>query len=555
MDRRMMLKTVAGAAGLALAGSGKVFAQPRTAADSVFVNGPVFTMQSSAPVVEAVAVKNGRIQAVGSRQDIEALCDERTKIIDLGGRSLSPGLIDAHSHLAAFGQMELYFVKVRPPEVHDFRSLGTVLARAAAGIPPGQWIVARGFSEFDEERFPTRTVLDLAVPHHPTLVIHWTGQYGIANTLALKTAGLLSADTRDPYGGKYLRDRRTGIPDGRLLHYPAIYSVYQPTMDEREEIDAVKWGAQRFVEEGVTCVHDNFASVHSSMAYITLERSGQLPLRVRLYPYVPNLELCQTLLTRARRYSGPLVRMQGVKLAVDGYPLMYDVLPQHEPLNIPMHPPDQFQSIVSAIHNEGLQVDIHAAGDRGVDLSLDALSRAAGGDRNVPTRRHRLEHCLFRSKRSGNRMADMGVPMCTQPAWIPVRAADMVRKLGAAQTMGMAPVASYRRAGVQVSFGADVPASPTHLPLDSIVSAMTRRAPGNIRLDPAEKLTFMEALEAHTIAAAYAAFDEQEMGSIEVGKLADLAVWSADLRQVSEQNVQLLDVEATYLAGKRIHPA
>jgi len=551
MDRRRFVRTVSqgAAAGLVAAQAGRVPAQVRQAADVVFLNGVVVTMNAAQPTAEAVAVKGGRIQAVGTLQDIEALCDARTERIDLKGQCLSPGLIDAHSHLMHFGQMEKYFVNLRPPKVHDFATLGRTLAEAAAKTPVGEWVVGRGFNEFDEGRYPFRTELDLAVPRHPVLAIQWSGQYGITNTLGLEKAGLLRRDVPDPYGGKYGRDR-TGVPDGRLLHYPAIYSVYQPTVTSGQAVDCILWAADQMARVGVTCVHDNFCYPEIILQYVQLERAGRLPLRLRAYPYVKNLEVCQALVAQARRPTGPLVRVPGVKLAVDGYPLMYEVPRGREQMNIPMHPQDRFEAIISTIHQAGLQVDVHAAGDRGVDLTLDAFIRAAGGDRAVVERRHRIEHYLFNRPASISRTADMGVPVCTQPVWIPYRADDLTRRLGWDMVKDMLPIAGFRKAGVRVSFGADVPASPTHVPLESIRYAMTRQATDRVRLDPSQSTTFLEGLQAHTIDAAYAAFDEKELGSIEVGKWADFTVWNMDLRTVTAANLDALQTVGTYLGGR-----
>jgi len=554
MDRRSFVRAVAKGAvagGFASASvASRVLAQPRVGADLVFVSGVVVTMNARQPIAEAVAVRNGRIAAVGAGPDIEALRGPGTQVIDLGGKGLSPGLIDAHSHLAGFGQMELHFVNIRPPRVHSFESLRQVLAEAAAQRPRSEWIVARGFNEFDEGRFPMRQEIDPATPDNPALLIHWTGQYGIANTLGLQKANLLRADVADPYGGQYGRDRRTGLPNGLLQHYPAIYSVYQPQMTEAEEARAAEWACARFAAEGVTCVHDNFANQASAVQYVRSERAGRLPLRVRVYPYVWNLEHCRLVLTRMQRYSGPLVRLQGIKLAIDGYPLMYEVPARQEHLNIPMHPLDQFQAIVSAIHEAGLQVDVHAVGDRGVDITLDAFSRAAGGDRAVRDRRHRIEHYMFRREASIARTADMGVPVCVQPLHLVIRGDDLRRKFGRGLADALVPLASFRRAGVWTSLGADVPASPSHRPLDSIRSAMVRQTASGVQLDRSEAVSFLEALEAHTIAAAYASFDENELGSVEVGKCADLAVWNTDLTKVGPADIDRLQVVATYLAGK-----
>lgn len=549
MNRRVFLKT---ATAIAAASPSPILAQARTSADVVLVNGAVTTLDPSRRRAEAVATRAGRILAVGSRTQIEALCDRRTRVVDLGGKGVSPGLIDAHSHLTAFGHMELHFVVLRPPEIHDFGTLCSALADAAAARPAGQWVVGRGFSDFDEGRFPRRQELDEATPRHPVLIIHWTGQYGVANTLGLKTAGLLSADVSDPYGGKFLRDERSGVPNGCLLHYPAIYAVYQPTMSDADELTATGWGMQRFLEQGVTCVHDNFCTGQSARNYVALERSGELALRVRAYPYVANLEQCQQAVAQMRRYEGPLVRMQGLKLAVDGYPLMYQEVRNRAQVNMPMHPQDRFEAIVSTIHRAGLQVDVHAAGDRGVDWTLDAFSKAAGGDRAVRERRHRIEHYMFRKEDSIRRTGEMGVPVCTQPAWIPLRAGELSERLRAADVETMVPVRSFLDAGVPICFGADVPASPTHLPLDSIRSAMLRRTADGRELGASERVNFLEALEAHTKTAAYAAFDEADLGTIEPGKCADFTIWNMDLEQVNEANVGQLAAVGTYVGGRAV---
>lgn len=547
MRRRVFLRGLA-AGGLAVC-AGPVYAQARRTADLAFFGGPVITMNRSQPTADAVAVRQGRILAVGGRREVETFCDGQTQQVDLAGKCLSPGLIDAHSHIISFGQMELFFVNLRPPRVHDFGSLREVLAKEAAQRPAGQWIVGRGFVNFDEGRFPRRQEIDDATPYHPVLLVHWSGQFGIANTLALSQAGLLRADVRDPYGGKYLRDQRSGVPDGCLLHYSAIYSVHRPEFAPKDQRRATASAARQFAREGVTCVHDNFCNPQYAMNYVLAEREGTLPLRVRVYPYASNVEHGRRLL-KVPRYDGPRVRLQGIKLAVDGYPLMYRVLPQHRHLNLPMHPQDQLETLVTLIHQADLQVDVHAVGDRGVDLVLDAFRKAAGSDKEVAARRHRIEHFPFRRAESIRLAAELGVPVCTQPMQMLIRGDDFLEKFGRDLAFSMVPLASFRRAGIRLSFGADVPAFPSHRPLDSIRCAMVRRTAAGVPLDPAEQISFLEALETHTTAAAWASFDEKELGSIEIGKCADFAIWNRDLRTIrTTRDLGQLAVVATYVAG------
>jgi len=558
-DRRRFLKHAGGAISCVLLGRTPRLWAAENSADLVLKNGVIVTMADKLPLAEALAVRTGRILAVGSTQQIEPYVARDTQVIDLGGKCVSPGLIDAHSHVIGFGQMQLKYVLLRPPKVNSFETLNRELAKAAQEKPVGEWVIGRGFSTFQEGRFPRRRELDEAVPNHPVLIIHWSGQFGVANTLALKKANLLRADAEDPYGGKYLREPGTNIPDGVLLHYPAIYSVYQPVLDEREQVECAAWGMKQFASQGVTCIHDNFCHPKYAKAYVQLQRLGQLPCRVRVYPYVKNLEACQALVEKVRRYQGRLVRLQGVKLAVDGYALMYDVAKEHRHLAIPMHPQARFQEIIATIHQAGLQADVHAVGDKGVDWTLEAYAKVTGSAAACRRRRHRIEHFPFRKSDSIKRAAEMGVPVCTQPTYIDLRADDFQGKLtraGRDVVDTMLPVRTFEREGVHLAYGADVPAFPSHSPMESIRCAMERRTGSGRQLNRNEAASFLDALRHHTVGGAYAAFDEEELGSLEGGKYADFVIWNKDLRQIREgRDAVALQPQATYLAGEAVFEA
>jgi len=560
LDRRTFLKSLGAAGAAAVVGSHHVScAGTDEAADLVVTNGAIVTMNEGRPTAAAMAVKGGRILAVGDTPEVDRHRGPSTQVIDLAGRGVSPGLVDAHSHLIAFGHMELMFVIVRPPQVTSFESLSRVLRAAAAKKPAGEWIVARGFQEFVEKRWPRRGDLDQMVPSHPLLMIHWGGQYGIANTAALRKAGLLRADVKDPYGGVYIRDKRNGLPTGILVHYPAIYSVFRPEIDEEEQVACARWALQQFAREGVTCIHDNFVEPVAARTYVRLEQMGQLSARLRVYPYAWNLQHAQQMAQGMKRYQGPLVRMQGIKLAVDGYALMYEIPEGHKEFAVPMHPQEVFEQIVGVIHSAGLQVDVHAVGDRGVDWTLTAFEKAAGGAARARERRHRIEHFPFLKQDSIRRAAEMNVPVCEQPYAIDFRVDDFVEKndrLTDAQIRTFVPLKTMLREGVPLAFGADVPAFPSHRPLDSIRSAMSRTTGRGRRLDAVESLSFMEALRIHTMGGAYAAFDEMELGSLEPGKHADFAIWNKDLSSVrTVKDIDLLGVDATYVGGRCVFTA
>ena len=559
-DRRSMLKLTASALAAAAVGDIRpVSAAQATSAEMVLTGGKILTMDDTNPRAEALAVRGGRIQAIGSDEQIKQYVSGNTKVVELAGKHVTPGLIDGHSHVIGFGQMQLKYVLLRPPKVNSFDTLNNALAKAAQETPAGEWIVGRGFTEFSEGRFPRRWELDDAAPNHPVLIIHWGGQFGVANSMALRQANLLRKDVKNPYGGMYLRDRLTGLPDGVLIHYPAIYSVHQPTLDMDERMECAAWGLEQFARQGVTCVHDNFCHPQYAAAYVRLEQTGKLPCRVRIYPYVKNLEMCKLLVEKIRRYRGPLVRLQGVKLAVDGYALMYDVPAQHRHMAVPMHPQPLFNQIIATIHNADLQADVHAVGDKGVDWTLDAFAKAAGSTAECRRRRHRIEHFLFRKVDTIRRAAELEVPVCIQPNFIEVRAEDMLQKLGASRRQlveTMVPVQTFDREGVRLAYGADVPAFPSHSPMDSIRSAMDRTTARHRRLDTTEAISFSEALHHHTVGGAYAAFDEDEIGSLTPGKQADFVIWKGDLDDIrAGQDAAALAPEATYLAGKPVYQA
>jgi len=558
---RKQFLTEAGAAGgcTVLESLNRIFARADNSAELLLNNGAVVTMDDARPYASAVAVRAGRVLAVGSDEELSAYRGAGTQVVDLGGRGVSPGLIDAHSHLNAFGHMERMFVILRPPKVTDFASLAAVLRQAARSKPEGEWIVGRGFQDFREGRFPRRQELDEAVPKHPLLIIHWGGQFGVANTLALQQAGLLRRDAPDPYGGKYLRDRRSGLPDGVLIHYPAIYSVHAPEISEEEQRKCIRWSVEKFLREGVTCVHDNFVLPRQARQYVLLEQQGNLDLRVRVYPYVANLEQARNLVAQMRRYVGPLVRMQGVKLAVDGYALMYDVPPEHQHLAQPMHPQGIFEEMIAAIHRADLQVDVHAVGDKGVDWTLQAFAHAAGRASAARERRHRIEHFPFRKLDSIRRAAEMNVPVCVQPAIVDFRVDDFRKRDFRAMQKYLAtinPLRTFLDEDVPLAFGADVPAFPYFAPRDSLRCVLSRKTATGWQLDPGEAIPFLEALRVHTLGNAYAAFDEQDVGSLQPGKLADLVIWDRDLRAVkTAEDVRRLKVQATYLGGRCVFTA
>jgi predicted amidohydrolase YtcJ len=376
----------------------------------------------------------------------------------------------------------------------------------------------------------------------------------VANTLALKKANLLRSDLKDPYGASYLR-AKDGLPNGILVHYPAIYSVYTPPMTDEQEIEAASWAMRLFAAQGVTCVHDNFVPAKKALKYVLMERHSQLPIRLRVYPYIPDLDRCKHLLSKTRRYDSPMLRLQGVKLAIDGYPLMYKPLNKRkEHVVKPMHPKDQFEAIIRAIHEHDYQVDVHAVGDKAVDLTLDAFLKTCGSKSECRNRRHRIEHFPFLKLDSIRRSVEYGTPVCSQPEMISVRGDELLEKSDRKLVNTITPIATFINEGANICFGADVPAFPSYKPWDSIRTAIIRKTERGKQLEESERISFLEGLRCHTLNAAYSAFDEKELGSLEVGKRADFVIWNMDISKISSASkLDELKPEATFVGGKMIY--
>jgi len=280
-----------GAAGVLCCSSWAVSDTPT--ADLVLTNGKIVTIDSTDSVCEAVAVRNEKILAAGSHAEVFQYVGPATEVMDLKGKMVTPGLVDAHAHLPYFGLRENgWFLKLQG--LYSKEEILEALAQRARVTPKGDWISAWGVESLSLS-FLTKEDLDRVSEDHPTLVVFTGGQWGFANSRALRIAGI-DANTPDPPGGRMGKASSGGEPNGLLIHYPALHLVrmHMPTPDKAQAQAALLFAAGMYAAEGVTTVHDNFVSpiqpnFHKS--YFQLTASGRLPVRVKLWPYMPNPNL------------------------------------------------------------------------------------------------------------------------------------------------------------------------------------------------------------------------------------------------------------------------
>ena len=520
-------------------------------ADSVLMNGKVITVDAQDTIAQAVAVKDGKFAKIGSNDDIKNLIGGRTNVIDLKGKTATPGLVDSHIHVQYYGKQNWEgFVDVRPPNVRSKEDLLRVVAERAAEIPKGEWVSGNQGFLLSMEDSPGRWELDSVAPNHPVYLKHMSGQYGVVNSRALELAGI-NKDTPNPYGGVIVKDPSTGEPTGFLNHYIAqnlvgrIAAGWGERTDEELMAD-VKRGQQLCLAAGYTSGQDVIVSSSRDVsAYKKVAEAHGLKMRMYLMQYVHSAPVAKKEIKTAEHFKMEMLTFGGWKLAMDGgvaagTSLMYDTSLPMAKSSYLYHKQETVNAMVSRFHREGYQVSFHCSGDRAIDMAINAIEAALKETPNA-NHRHKIEHLLFPTTQAMKRIKELGILVSTQPQWISMFA-DGYRNMSDEKTMErFMPLRTLMEMGIPVSFGCDVPATPFVEPKWTFAGAVTRTTRGGT-YTPQQCISMKDVLRMHTMGSAYASFEEDIKGSIEEGKLADMVVWSHDLYAMSMN--QLKDLRA-----------
>ena len=574
ISRRNFLEISALVAAGVLAGLPTVQASTPTA-ELVLINGKIITVDDKDSIVDGVAVRGGRIIDTGSAEKISKYIGTQTKVINLHGKTVTPGLIDAHAHLPVFGQRENgKWVNLQQCETKE--EVLFKLAERAKMLPKGEWVNAWGIAD-NTHRFLNRDDLDGVSGEHPILVTHTGGQWGFANTLALQISGI-DKNTPNPPGAEIGRSMM-GKPTGLLIHYQALYLVRRmmPQISDQNFEDAILFAQNLYAKEGVTAIHDNFFmiseinSANFSEKYLTALSTNKMPLRVKIWPYMPNLQEAQQGITDIFSGKDPapdsvyrklaLLRKEnpslfakiwgGWKLATDGggpTALFY-----RNPRGLPMHKKEELHEMVKLFHETGQQISVHAVGDEAVDLTITSFLNALKSHTRKD-HRHRIEHALAPTPTALDYMAQQGIVVCTHPQWIYkwVDNARALQKLSN-EGRGVIPLRSYLQNNIAVALGADPPAFPLYQPQLALWQAVKRTTQAGVRLDAAESITITQALRMQTMGGAYAGFQEKEIGSLETGKLADMVIWDRDFYNIPTDEIKDVKALMTFVGGKMVY--
>jgi len=528
----------------------------------LIVNGRIWSGDPSNPRPEAIAIKENRIAAVGTDLAARGAVSDDAVVIDAGGRTVLPGLIDAHNHYLATAEA-LASVNVRFPAVTSRSDLTRVIGEVAEVTPPGRWIRAVGldWSKFPDGQPPTGKDLDEATLDHPVIVYHVSVHHALVNTPAMRQRGITDT-VQDPPGGRFVRDeagRLTGLclDTATDLILPVVVDIgcHGPnfhTLLPGEDSLALLINASRvYLAAGLTTVCDPQVTRREMRIYREAATRGVLGLRVALMPLSNNLDDFAAI-GIAPPFGDDFLRIAAMKLYADGtliggtawFSEPYG--PHGEFTGSTYWQPDQLKDLVVRAHRDGWQVGIHTRGDAAITMSLDAIEAAM---RSAPRvyNRHRIEHCGYPTPAQIGRMASLGVIPVNQPNFLVDSGDDFIRHLGE-RAHRLQPIREELDAGIQPVLSSDAFVSSLR-PLDTISAAMTRRTRTGMPIGADHRMTLDEALRAHTIDAAVAIRMEDRIGSLQPGKFADVTIVDGNLETTSPEHIPSLETWMTVLDG------
>lgn len=516
-------------------------------ADLALIGGNILTMKQSQPFAEAVAVKGDRIVRVGTNNKISQLIGENTHVIDLNGKTVVPGFIDTHIHVADFGRLLAWIDLSNAGSITKMQSR---LKKRVQESPKGKWLLGRGWNQtcFAEKRLPTRFDLDAASPDNPVVFYHQSGQLCVVNSKALELAGVTRL-TPVPQGGVVDRDTKTGELTGVLRNSATnlIWNVIpEPSQDELAEVAGL--ACEKILETGVTSVHWIVLSSIELSIIRKLHSQNRLPTRIYV---VVSTSLLDSM-AGFQLASGGMLKVGGAVISADGYlasktaALFQPYLGGSASGNL-LCTQEELKATAIKILEKGFQLVIHAMGDKAVDAALTAIEQVS---KETPRKdaRNRIEQAAVLNPELINRMKKLGVIVSVQPLVVASEFSvwSTAEQLGAERARWLYPLKTLMENGIRVIGGSDCPMEPLS-PLMGIQAAVTRTA------FPEEQVTVDEALSMYTVDAAYSSNEESIKGSIEAGKLADIAVLSDNPKNVSLEEIGSIKVEMTFVGGRRVY--
>ena len=509
-----------------------------SAQNLILVNGNIITLDPSYPQATWVAVENDKIVTIGDGKGWKNLGNKNTRIIDCSGKTVLPGLIDAHLHLVSYAK-SFVTADISPGEnVHSISDIQKIIKNFSQNRPSGQWILGRGYNEFylSDSRHLNRWDLDIAAPDHPVRLTHRSGHAHVLNSLALKLVGI-TRETGDPDGGLVERDLKTGDPTGLLYEMGDLLSDRIPPLTPAELEKGLKLANQKLISLGITSIQDA-SSRNSARQWELLnswKETGILHPRVNLM-----MGICAFYKFNNQHHFNELnaieLRLGAIKIILD------DTTGR-------LHPSQsELNEIVFEVHQAGQQIAIHALEENAVNAACKAIQYAL---EKIPVKdhRHRIEHCSVCPPWLARKIASLGIAVVTHPAFIYFHGERYLKSIPDERLKHLYPIKTLLDQGVNVAASSDCPiVSPD--PLIGINTAMHRLSATGDLVGGGEKIQSTAALQMYTLNAARAAFEDAIKGTVTPGKLADLVVLSADPTRLTADEFSNLQVDKTIIGGK-----
>ena len=522
-------------------------------ADLVLLNGKIFTVDKTKPWVEAAAIKDGKILCAGDSDYIRRMAGSDTEVINLAGKLAVPGFNDAHLHFSDGG---FYLLGIELRDAEDETEFADRIKEYVKTMEKGEWITGGNWDHeiWPSKKHPTKELIDDFTKDNPVLVQRLDGHIGLANSLALKLAGI-NKNTPNPQGGEIVKDPKTGEPTG-ILKDTGMDPVYNVVpAPSRKKLEEALIAAMKHANEfGVTSIQDNTSGSELEI-YQDLNNRGELTVRINAWRSVDFYEEFERIGILSS-FGGDMLRIGTIKMFIDGSmgagtALFYEPYSDDPSTSgLPIYPEKELYDLVAKVDKAKLQIAAHAIGDKANTWILNAFEKAfaENGRRDA---RHRVEHSQVVIPEDITRYRELGIIASIQPShciddmrWAEKRIGDRVKNSYLFN--------SFVKAGVQVAFGTDWSVEPLN-PMLGLYAAVTREFPEGGPEGgwfPDEKITLEQAIEFYTLGSAYAEFQENVKGSISEGKFADIVILEKNLFEIPPKEILTTKVDMTILGGK-----
>ncbi|MDD4337085.1 MAG: amidohydrolase [Firmicutes bacterium] len=529
-------------------------------------NGRILTLDPACHDTDAMLVRSGRVDCVGSREEAISRCYCKPEVIDLEGRTVVPGFVESHMHPSILATT-LLDVDCAYPRAKSVAEIVGKIAERVKVTPKGEWVRGWGYddSKLEERAHPTRWDLDRVSPDNPVYVRRTCAHMGVANSAALKISGV-TADTPDPEGGRIDRDPATGEPTGLLMDRAQDLIAIPPYTDEEVERGFIL-ALRKLSQWGITTVHDMLVDRAAFATYQRLAGSHRLPARVRVWlegvtfgsrdagliPFALGLGL-------RSGYGNEMLKCMGMKFILDGSiggrsaAVAEDYVGGKDDKGILYVERDELSPLVTECVKNGLRVSIHGIGERAIELAISSLEDAAGevSIETVRTMRNRIDHCVLPTQDHLRRIKDLGLVVESSTSFMYALGDSWISNLGYERACRTFPIRTTIDMGIPMAGNSDSPVCDGS-PLLGMYAAVTRKTSSGQSLGTSEGTTVDEALLSYTTVGAYAGCEEDLYGKLSPGSFADFVILSDNPRSVPPEHLKDIEVEMTFVGGTRVY--